>query len=70
MAKIVVTTDLELDENRMDQMKESYYSFEKFNKDVIKFQQEQDMLLKLTENNKGLLEINGQNKKIQLKGCK
>ena len=38
--------------------------------DMISIKQEQDMLLKLTENNKKLLEINGQNKKIQLKGCK
>ena len=37
---------------------------------MISIKQEQDMLLKLTENNKKLLEINGQNKKIQLKGCK
>lgn len=39
-------TDLELDEDKMDQMKETYYSFEKFNKDLTKFQQEQDKLLK------------------------
>ena len=38
-------TNLELDEKRMDQMKENYYSFEKFNKDLTKFQEEQDKLL-------------------------
>ena len=43
--KILYFGNLELDEKRMDQMKESYYSFDKFNKDLIKFQEEQDKLL-------------------------
>ena len=37
--------ELELDEDRIERMKESYYSFEKFNKDLVKFQEEQDFLL-------------------------
>ena len=36
---------LEIDEMRIEQIKDNYYSFEKFNDDLVKFQSEQDKLL-------------------------
>lgn len=36
---------LEVDEMRIDQIRENYYSFEKFNNDLIKFQESQDKIL-------------------------
>ena len=38
-------TSLELDENRLEEIKDKYYNFEKFNKDIQKFQENQDKLL-------------------------
>lgn len=38
-------SSLELDENRMEQIKDKYYNFEKFNSEITKFQETQDKLL-------------------------
>jgi DNA repair exonuclease SbcCD ATPase subunit len=38
-------TSLELDEIRMEQIKDKYYNFEKFNNEISKFQEMQDKLL-------------------------
>lgn len=36
---------LELDETHIEQLKENYYTFDKFNNDILKFQESQDRLL-------------------------
>lgn len=38
-------SSLELDEMRIEEIREKYYSFDKFNKEITKFQQEQDKVL-------------------------
>lgn len=38
-------TTLEIDEMRIEQIRENYYSFEKFNSDLVKFQESQDRVL-------------------------
>lgn len=38
-------TKLELDEMRIEQVRETYYDYEKINSDLVKFQQEQDYIL-------------------------
>lgn len=38
-------SNLELNEIRMEEIKEKYYNFDKFNKEITKFQQEQDKVL-------------------------
>ena len=38
-------SSLELDENRMEEIKDKYYNFEKFNNEITKFQETQDKLL-------------------------
>ena len=38
-------TKLEIDEMRLEQLRENYYSFERFNSDLIRFQEKQDKVL-------------------------
>ncbi|MBQ3511695.1 MAG: hypothetical protein IJA30_05295 [Bacilli bacterium] len=38
-------TKLEIDEMRLEQLRENYYSFEKFNHDLVRFQEKQDKVL-------------------------